>query len=937
MRLVVLAFLIVGAIDVIWMGSWTFVDTFQRGTRFAGLSDFLVSHKSNPPRSYSPYDLLTEEKALHQKVIDYKRLHIDADANRVTVSYDVYLKKDHPLFFLGERDWGREGAKRISDEILGAVQILGSDSFFSEPLKFEQIKTSIDETDENAHLYVNAAAQQTPGEAYVIRVRDKQRGLPLNIASKEVIVHTRGVNLRTLSSVLPVSKTEDVARYILPADKDDLDLLIETAPSDTPEENLNRDSLAVLLQRDTNVPGVNYVLIGLLEAIPFILFLAWSKRNASALPNPSLQQRVVETYLVFHFSYFFFYALNTLIEAGRSPFALALSYFDQHVLNVFAALRYLNGTALLMPMMAMFIYAWPKFAREWTEVPQQKTSYRFRRIKRLLGTLLILGLLGLVSVLLINSWDSMQSGLGYLTVAEFYSIFIALVFLVLTILVFLLAQAVTLPDRMGFALKLLLLLTVLIAADLFDKYALWSGNQYLRIANGVLHLILFVVSATAIVLAFSVLSYRAITGRTLHHDWKQWGAKKRVLLVLAILAVALLTRYWAWPMPYWPLWWLTWELKDLFYLVLVWFLANYLRKVSAEHDWLTLPPLARSAGILLALFLFYSPTARWNYLPVSFIAGFFLLKYWLLPRKQFDRSMFSEIKSNRKRLIERVIAFNDAERALKTLKKELLSKLGKGDLAPQDYAEKLSAQSDVVEARREELRVRNRFAKDYVLALGTGNSAWENGCRTVYYSLLFSIPWSVLYWRDLVRAPVNSDTYLLLTVLSNLIFFFLVWTSYGFIFGYFYPHIRGKNGIQKALVMFVTIVVPELVWTALARPVNTDTWASFGFWTLQIFVHTMLLGMIAGDHAIMRFYGFKWSHLLDFYRMSSLSAWASSIVLAIAAASGTLVVNEATQILNLAFKYVSVIPENVDLPKNDPPKNEADELLRQRNSSAPQK
>src|SRR5688572_23120461 len=105
--------------------------------------------------------------------------------------------------------------------------------------------------------------------------------------------------------------------------------------------------------------------------------------------------------------------------------------------------------------------------------------------------------------------------------------------------------------------------------------------------------------------------------------------------------------------------------------------------------------------------MFYSPTTRWNYVPVSFIVGFVLLKFWLLPRKQFDRSMFSEIKANRKKLIERVISFNDAERALKTLKKELLGKLGKGDLAPRQYAENLLAQSDVVEPRRADLRVRN--------------------------------------------------------------------------------------------------------------------------------------------------------------------------------------------------------------------------------------
>jgi hypothetical protein len=49
--------------------------------------------------------------------------------------------------------------------------------------------------------------------------------------------------------------------------------------------------------------------------------------------------------------------------------------------------------------------------------------------------------------------------------------------------------------------------------------------------------------------------------------------------------------------------------------------------------------------------------------------------------------------------------------------------------------------------------------------------------------------------------------------------------------------------------------------------------------------------------------------------MSSLSAWASSVILAIAAAVSTLITSEATHVLTLAFKYVGIIPENVDLPK----------------------
>ena len=328
-----------------------------------------------------------------------------------------------------------------------------------------------------------------------------------------------------------------------------------------------------------------------------------------------------------------------------------------------------------------------------------------------------------------------------------------------------------------------------------------------------------------------------------------------------------------------------------------------------------LPDSARQAGVLLALILFYSATTRWNYIPVPLIVGYLLLKFWLLPQKQFDLDFFSEIKTGLNRFIERVIAFNDAERAFKTLKKELLSKLGKGELEPQQYSDKLSAHSEALKTYREDIMVRDQFAKDYVLALGPGNSAWKSGYTTAWYSLLFSIPWTFFYFRDIVRAEVTSESYVALGIIKDLVIFFLVWVSYGFIFGYFYPYIRGRNGIQKGVALFLTIVVPHLVWTALVRPVDVTNWTSFGFWTLQIFVHTMLLGMITGDLFIMRYQGYRWSHLLDFYRLTSLSAWVSSVILAIAAAAGTLISSGAAEILTSAFKYAGVIPPDVKLPK----------------------
>src|ERR1044071_2873500 len=195
----VLVFLIIGTVDVILIASSTFRDSVQSGVEIDGLSRLMETQTRNPPQSYSRYESLVGNMELAKNVITYKRLHIDIDPNGVTASYDVYLRKDHPLFFLAERDWSSQAAQSISNEILGAVSV------DTELLKFDRVETSIADTDERAHLNLTAAPYRPTTTGYMVRVHAKQENIPLSIASKEVIVYTRGATIRTGSSTSPVS------------------------------------------------------------------------------------------------------------------------------------------------------------------------------------------------------------------------------------------------------------------------------------------------------------------------------------------------------------------------------------------------------------------------------------------------------------------------------------------------------------------------------------------------------------------------------------------------------------------------------------------------------------------------------------------------------------------------------------------------------------
>ena len=907
-RLVVLAFLITGVVDVIMVAGKVFLRTIRSPNPDSVLTKPITNYVQPANFSYtSVYGLLDGEPALATTAIIYKRLQIDVDGEGLTATYDLYLPKNHPLFSLVDVNNGNPEVQKLVDEVLGGLSV-SRDS-----LRFNHLETAIVESDINAHILVKSEKIKPKPNPYQVFVHAKQRGLPLAIERKEVQVFTRDVTVHS-AIVSPVSKTADKTVYVIPADQDQTVFFVEllNTPTTLDHQAETRPTLGEVMQRPPQIPWIHNAMSGLLEAIPFLLFLYWIARGNFTATEPPTKLRVdaIKIYLGLHFSYFFFYALSDLINEWQSPFLWALNFFESRTLYVFREPNF-RSTNLLLPMMVMFLYVWPALAR-----PVIADDDRLEPVRKKGGTvfafLVLVVLVVVVGWLLIRNFDTLNDP-DTLTVVDYYSLFFSSALLILYVLCLLLAQATQHTWRWRLGLGTFALLVFLTAADSLYPFANFAGGKSKQI-NAVFSVLIFALTAFSLVRVFASLGYQAATGRILRTNWKALSRRKRWLLFLLLLLIAVSTRSWSWPMQYWPLWSLSWELKHLFLVALVGLLVSYLHSMSSEHDWLNLPEAARDAGVLLALSLFYSPTAHWKYVPVTYIVGALLLRLWLLPKTQFDRSLFVTTKSRIVRTIERIIDYNDAEKALKTMKKDLIGQLGKGEIEPDDYAAKLDAQAKKVKSIRKELTTNNRFAKDLVLAFGPGDSAWENGKKAALYSLLFALPWSVLYLRNMASAEITGASYVFLDVINSVTYFTLAWLSYGFIFGYFYPHIRGSNGIQKGLSLFLTIVAPELVLNALRSPLDTTSWSSLTFWTMQIFVHTMLLGMIVGDFAIMRLHGFKWSQLLEFYRLTSLSAWVSSVLLAIAAVVSTLITSGAGQIITMALKFLGAIPDDIDLP-----------------------
>lgn len=118
----------------------------------------------------------------------------------------------------------------------------------------------------------------------------------------------------------------------------------------------------------------------------------------------------------------------------------------------------------------------------------------------------------------------------------------------------------------------------------------------------------------------------------------------------------------------------------------------------------------------------------------------------------------------------------------------------------------------------------------------------------------------------------------------------LRWIAYGFLFGYFYPLLRGGDGLAKALWLSAAAVVPALVTTLSVENVGASRWESMALLTVQIAVFGTTMGLLA-DREVLPKHRLPGGRIVDLHNLWAVSAWGSSIGLAVATGVATVIIS----------------------------------------------
>ncbi len=265
---------------------------------------------------------------------------------------------------------------------------------------------------------------------------------------------------------------------------------------------------------------------------------------------------------------------------------------------------------------------------------------------------------------------------------------------------------------------------------------------------------------------------------------------------------------------------------------------------------------------------------------------------WLLmPRCQVRRAsvVLSQTQQEAAAAVRRAVEIGVARRTLpglaKTMREEVAA--GKADFAEAQgkvtaLEERASAGGEArIGGSRQDLRV-----TDDELAFGASISpqAWKRARWGAGYAVIGGALWVVLGLAG-ATVPLSGEGYPELALASAVAPLVLRWSGYGLLFGYFFPLLRGRTGLSKSISFFGAAAAPPVIGT-LTSP--GQQWHSAALLGVQLLIFALTMGLLA-DLAVLRNNGFTASRLVDLHSLWTVSAWASSVAVAIGTGVATII------------------------------------------------
>jgi len=346
-----------------------------------------------------------------------------------------------------------------------------------------------------------------------------------------------------------------------------------------------------------------------------------------------------------------------------------------------------------------------------------------------------------------------------------------------------------------------------------------------------------------------------------------------------------------------------WAWAHLWQVAAVGLLVYWLTLHAAQARLARLPPSQQSAAWVFLLVVFYwRASSDWVPMLLALAIGWALTRYWVFAPRPLRLPT-----SSRPRMLHDALKVMSRHRELSSwqrdMQKGLSEQWAKGD-ATLTKAQNRSGELHRAIAASEYPDMRARALAQ--LALNVGSSAKANlaAWRGALMATLLSLPWITSYCVNVSRSGPPLTNAFAVSQLAFIVLDLLRWPALGYFLMYYYPHLRGRNGIEKGLCLAAALILPSLGATVLWNASDTDAWLSLLYWSLQVFICCMTIGVGLGDLGALRRAGKGPRSLKEIYKLSTLAAWLSSLALAAGGAATTLLVSQMGSLFSAGLKLL---------------------------------
>lgn len=296
--------------------------------------------------------------------------------------------------------------------------------------------------------------------------------------------------------------------------------------------------------------------------------------------------------------------------------------------------------------------------------------------------------------------------------------------------------------------------------------------------------------------------------------------------------------------------------------------------------------------MLFASFLTFQPSNSINML-FMLSSGSLLFWYWII---QLENLKTAEDTKTRQNIIDQLHDY----RLHENRKRSLIKKYTAGEIAKTECDLGVKECEQIMAHALGSVDMSTRKAKAIVLGQGPMDSRWKNGKRGAIAGLCIAVISMIPIGSAITSFGKDTQDFFVIILRSlfpgkmvgmdfstiagypflDFIGFFstvvLFWGLSGFLFGYFYQVIRGKDGFEKAACFAVGLSIPKLLLILLGGYEQNLT--QFVEMLISILFYLNLIAIFVFDYSTVRRLSYDWNALKVIYGFNATLGYTSLLI-----------------------------------------------------------